>query len=72
MAINNPGDALPCSIPQANAQKLQEIGAKQPVTGAPSAQNDDGSPAVKALAAAGRSVPIQANPPTGGQVDLHV
>ncbi len=72
MAVKSPGDALPCSIPQANAEKLRAIGAKSPVadvlpdgtSGKPGSSN--------ALTVAGRTVPAPANASVGGQVNLSV
>lgn len=61
MSVNSPGDALPCSIPQANAEKLRAIGAKAaPTTGGAS----------EAQAPGGRTVPLAPQTAVGRLLDL--
>lgn len=68
MAVNSPGDALPCSIPQANAEKLRAIGATPSVTGTSSGAIGDG--AREAQMAGGRTVPLPTNATVGRLLDL--
>jgi hypothetical protein len=69
MSIKSPGDALPCSIPQANAEKLRSIGAKPPVGDTkPTAAGDDNQGSVNAP---DRSLPVPSSPTVGAQVDLN-
>ena len=68
MAVNSPGDCLPCSIPQAMAEKLQSIGAARKGAGAPADPLDEANSAGKDQ----RTLPPASDSAPGGRVDLSV
>lgn len=68
MAVTSPGDCLPCSIPQAMAEKLQSIGATRNGAGAASDPLD----AAASARPDPRTLPPAPDSAPGRRIDLAV